>query len=55
MNLIFQVKGFAKSVAKELGVELGHVDVTRFADGEISVQINESRFALFIYYKWHMS
>lgn len=33
---------FAKRVAKEAGVELGHCDIGRFADGEIQVEIHES-------------
>lgn len=33
---------FAKRVAKEAGVELGHCDIGRFADGEVQVEIHES-------------
>lgn len=32
----------AKNIADQLGVELGDAEVTRFSDGEISVNINES-------------
>lgn len=32
----------AKKIAQQMGVELGDVVVTRFSDGEISVNINES-------------
>ncbi len=32
----------AKKIADQLGVELGDAEVTRFSDGEISVNINES-------------
>lgn len=33
---------FAKRVAKEAGVELGHCDIGRFADGEVQAEIHES-------------
>jgi ribose-phosphate pyrophosphokinase len=33
---------FAKRVAQAAGVELGHCDIGRFADGEIQVEIHES-------------
>ncbi len=33
---------FAKKVAAEAGVELGHCDISRFADGEVRVEIHES-------------
>jgi ribose-phosphate pyrophosphokinase len=33
---------FALRVAKEAGVELGHCDIGRFADGEVQVEIHES-------------
>lgn len=33
---------FARNVAREAGVELGHCDIGRFADGEIQVEIHES-------------
>src|SRR3954468_6394562 len=33
---------FAKKVAQAAGVELGHCDIGRFADGEIQVEIHES-------------
>lgn len=33
---------FAQKVAKEAGVELGHCDISRFADGEVQVEIHES-------------
>lgn len=33
---------FAQLVAKHAGVELGHCDIGRFADGEIQVEIHES-------------
>lgn len=33
---------FAKKVAQTAGVELGHCDIGRFADGEIQVEIHES-------------
>ena len=33
---------FARRVAQEAGVELGHCDIGRFADGEIQVEIHES-------------
>jgi ribose-phosphate pyrophosphokinase len=34
--------GFAKHVAEIAGIELGHCDIGRFADGEIQVEIHES-------------
>lgn len=33
---------FARKVAQSAGVELGHCDIGRFADGEIQVEIHES-------------
>ena len=33
---------FAKTICKELGIELGDGDVKTFADGEVSVSLNES-------------
>ncbi len=33
---------FAQKVAKAAGLELGHCDISRFADGEIQVEIHES-------------
>lgn len=33
---------FARNVAKAAGIELGHCDIGRFADGEIQVEIHES-------------
>lgn len=33
---------FARSVAFEAGLELGHCDISRFADGEVQVEIHES-------------
>lgn len=33
---------FAKAVAKSAGVNLGNSQITRFADGEVQVEINES-------------
>ncbi len=33
---------FAQRVAKEAGVELGHCNIGRFADGEVQVEIHES-------------
>lgn len=33
---------FAEKVAKEAGIELGHCNISRFADGEIQVEIHES-------------
>lgn len=33
---------FSKKVARSAGVKLGHCDITRFADGEVQVEINES-------------
>lgn len=33
---------FARKVAQAAGVELGHCDIKRFADGEIQVEIHES-------------
>lgn len=33
---------FARSVAQAAGVELGHAEVSRFADGEVRVEIKES-------------
>ncbi len=33
---------FAERVAKEAGVELGHCNIGRFADGEVQVEIHES-------------
>ena len=33
---------FAKLVAREAGLELGHCDISRFADGEVQVEIHES-------------
>lgn len=33
---------FAKKVAQTAGVELGHCDIGRFADGEVQVEIHES-------------
>ena len=33
---------FTKSVCRNLGIKLGHADVTRFSDGEISVSIHET-------------
>lgn len=33
---------FARKVASEAGVELGHSDIGRFADGEVQVEIHES-------------
>ncbi len=33
---------FAHKVATEAGVELGHCDISRFADGEVRVEIHES-------------
>lgn len=35
-------KGFATSVAREAGVELGYCEISRFADGEIQCEIHES-------------
>lgn len=35
-------KALAKNIANELGVPLGDSDVTKFSDGEISVNINET-------------
>src|SRR5665213_723832 len=33
---------FARKVAQAAGVELGHCDIGRFADGEVQVEIHES-------------
>ncbi|WP_425290041.1 ribose-phosphate pyrophosphokinase-like domain-containing protein, partial [Shewanella algae] len=33
---------FARKVAEIAGVELGHCDIGRFADGEVQVEIHES-------------
>ena len=33
---------FASAVAKSAGVKLGHCEISRFADGEVSVEIHES-------------
>ena len=33
---------FAKTICKELGIELGNGDVKTFADGEVSVSLNET-------------
>ena len=33
---------FAEGVAKALGTRLGRSNISRFADGEIQVEINES-------------
>ena len=33
---------FAKGICQELGLEVGHCDVKQFADGEISVSVNET-------------
>lgn len=33
---------FAKKVAQTAGIELGHCDIGRFADGEVQVEIHES-------------
>ena len=33
---------FAKTICKELGIELGNSDVKTFADGEVSVSLNET-------------
>ncbi len=33
---------FAKKVAEAAGIELGHCDIGRFADGEVQVEIHES-------------
>jgi ribose-phosphate pyrophosphokinase len=33
---------FAKKVAQAAGVELGHCNISRFADGEVQVEIHES-------------
>jgi len=33
---------FAKTICKELGIELGHADVKHFADGEASVSLTET-------------
>ncbi len=33
---------FARRIAADAGVELGHCDVARFADGEVQVEIHES-------------
>lgn len=33
---------FAKKVAQAAGIELGHCDISRFADGEVQVEIHES-------------
>ena len=35
-------KAFAAAVAKSAGVKLGHCEISRFADGEVSVEIHES-------------
>ena len=35
-------RAFAERVAREAGVELGYCDTSRFADGEIQVEIHES-------------
>lgn len=35
-------QGFASRVAKAAGVELGHSQINRFADGEIQVEVHES-------------
>ncbi|NQZ02057.1 MAG: ribose-phosphate pyrophosphokinase-like domain-containing protein, partial [Bdellovibrionales bacterium] len=33
---------FARKVAAAAGMELGHCDIGRFADGEVQVEIHES-------------
>ena len=33
---------FAKKVANEAGIELGHCEISRFADGEVQVEIQEN-------------
>ena len=33
---------FAKTICKELGIELGNSEVKTFADGEVSVSLNET-------------
>ena len=33
---------FAKTICRELGIELGKADVRQFADGEASVSLTES-------------
>ena len=38
----------AKEIAKELAIRLGDADVSKFSDGEISVEINEKIYADFL-------
>ena len=40
---------FSKSIAKELNMQLGDIEISRFADGEIFVQINENVRGLHVF------